>query len=108
LRFEERQIDIDKKKLGPKFRKDAKTVEEAIEALTQTQREAFSTLLDKDGAFTLQVSSLPEGKVQLDKSMVEIVKRARVENTREYIPNVIEPSFKSMCSGIVQVMQLAG
>jgi len=33
------------------------------------------------------------GKVELDKDLITIEKRTRVENTREYIPNVIEPSF---------------
>lgn len=93
LKFEEWQVDIDKKKLGPRFRKDAKKVEEAIEALSQAQREVFAGHLEKDGVFTLETSGLPGGQVELDTSLVQIVRRTRVENTREYIPNVIEPSF---------------
>lgn len=93
FKVEEWQVDIDKKRLGPKFRKDAKTVEEAIEASSQSQREAFSAKLEKGGSFTLEAAGLPDGKVELDKSLVQIVRRTRVENMREYVPNVIEPSF---------------
>jgi glycyl-tRNA synthetase len=37
LKIEEWQVDINKKKLGPKFRRNAKVVEEAIEAISQEQ-----------------------------------------------------------------------
>jgi glycyl-tRNA synthetase len=93
LKIEEWQVDIDKKKLGPKFRKGAKAVEEAIEAVTQQQRETFHEILKKDGVITIDVPGLPEGKADLDKSLIDIVRRTRVENTRDYTPNVIEPSF---------------
>ncbi|TVY46698.1 putative glycine--tRNA ligase [Lachnellula occidentalis] len=93
LKIEEWQVDIDKKKLGPKFRKNAKAVEEAIEALSQEQRERFAQTLDNDGAISIDVSGLPEGQAELDKALIQIVRRTRVENIREYTPNVIEPSF---------------
>lgn len=32
-------------------------------------------------------------KVVLESTLLQIVKRSRVENIREYTPNVIEPSF---------------
>ena len=37
--------------------------------------------------------SLPNGSVNLDKELVEILRRTRIDHTREYTPNVIEPSF---------------
>ncbi|KAI9824748.1 MAG: Glycine--tRNA ligase 1, mitochondrial [Thelocarpon impressellum] len=93
LRIEEWQIDLDKKRFGPKFKKDGKTVEGAVEALTQEQREKLAEELDKDGKITIEVAGVGDGKVELDKELITIVKRTRVENVREFTPNVIEPSF---------------
>lgn len=93
VRVEEWQIDIDKKKFGPRFKKDGKTIEEAINALSQDLREKLAVPLKDEGKITIDVAGVGEGKVELDKDIVAIEKRTRVENTREYVPNVIEPSF---------------
>ncbi|KAI9877267.1 MAG: Glycine--tRNA ligase 1, mitochondrial [Pleopsidium flavum] len=93
LRLEEWQVDLDKKKFGPKFKKDGKTVEAAIEALTQEMREKLSLDLHKNGEIQVEVPGVSNGQVVLDKDLLTIEKRTRVENTREYTPNVIEPSF---------------
>lgn len=93
LRIEEWQVDIDRKKFGPRFKKDGKTVEAAVEALSQGLREKLSLDLEKDGKITIDVEGVNDGKVELDKDLVKIEKRTRVENIREYTPNVIEPSF---------------
>ncbi|KAK2880193.1 Glycine--tRNA ligase 1, mitochondrial [Arthroderma sp. PD_2] len=93
LRIEEWQVDIDKKKFGPRFKKDSKTVESAIEALTQDVREKLSLDLEKNGKIEITVEGVGEGAVEIGKDLVQIEKRERVENVREYTPNVIEPSF---------------
>lgn len=93
LRIEEYQIDLEKKKFGPRFKKDAKTVENAVEALTQDLREKLSLDLEKEGKIEIDVEGVGSGKVELDKELIKIEKRTRVENVREYTPNVIEPSF---------------
>jgi glycyl-tRNA synthetase len=93
LRIEEYQIDLEKKKFGPRFKKDAKTVENAVEALTQELREKLSLDLEKEGKIEIDVEGVGSGKVELDKELIKIEKRTRVENVREYTPNVIEPSF---------------
>ena len=93
LRIEEYQIDIDKKKFGPKFKKDAKSVENAVDALTQEIREKLSLELQKDGKIQIDVKGVGNGTVELDKDLVKIEKRTRFEHIREYTPNVIEPSF---------------
>ncbi|KAF2446400.1 glycyl-tRNA synthetase-like protein [Karstenula rhodostoma CBS 690.94] len=93
LKIEEWQCDLDKKKFGPKFKKDGKTVEAAIEALSQDLREKLSLDLQKDGKITIDVPGVGEGKVEVPKELITIEKRTRVENVREYTPNVIEPSF---------------
>jgi glycyl-tRNA synthetase len=93
LKFEEYQVELDKKKFGPRFMRDAKAVEQAIEALSQDMREKMSMDLEKQGTMTVDVPGVGDGKVELDKDMVKIEKKTRIEHVREYTPNVIEPSF---------------
>ncbi|KAM3080975.1 Glycine--tRNA ligase 1, mitochondrial [Clarireedia jacksonii] len=93
LSIEEWQIDLDKKKFGPKFKKDGKAVEAAIEALSQEKREALAKDLKQDGKITIDVDGVGDGKVEVGSDLIQIERRTRVENTREYTPNVIEPSF---------------
>ncbi|KAF2176279.1 glycyl-tRNA synthetase-like protein [Zopfia rhizophila CBS 207.26] len=93
LQIEEWQVDIEKKKFGPKFKKDGKTVEAAIEALSQELREKLSLDLEKEGKITIDVPGVGDGKVEVPNDLITIEKRTRVENVREYTPNVIEPSF---------------
>ncbi len=93
LKIEEWQVDIDKKKFGPRFKKEGKTVEAAIEALDQEIREKLSLDLEKNGKIELEVPGTETGKVAIDKDLIKIEKRTRTEHTREYTPNVIEPAF---------------
>ncbi|KAJ4407369.1 Glycine--tRNA ligase 1, mitochondrial [Didymella pomorum] len=93
LNIEEYVCDIEKKKFGPKFKKDGKTVENAIEALTQDLREKLSLDLEKEGKIVIDVPGVGDGKVEVPKELIKIEKRTRVEHVREYTPNVIEPSF---------------
>ncbi|PQE12068.1 hypothetical protein CJF31_00000202 [Rutstroemia sp. NJR-2017a BVV2] len=93
ISIEEWQIDLDKKKFGPKFKKDGKLVEAAIEALSQEKREALAKDLKQDGKIIIDVDGVGDGKVEVGSDLIQIEHRTRVENTREYTPNVIEPSF---------------
>lgn len=93
LKIEEWQIDINKKQFGPKFKKDGKTVEAAIESLTQDVREKLALELQQNGKIELNVPGVGNGKVDVDRNLIKIEKRTRVEHTREYTPNVIEPAF---------------
>ncbi|KAI9924378.1 hypothetical protein ASPWEDRAFT_23431 [Aspergillus wentii DTO 134E9] len=93
LKIEEWQIDLEKKKFGPRFKKDGKTVEAAVDALSQELREKLSLDLEQNGKIEIDVEGVGSGKVELEKDIINIEKRTRVENTREYTPNVIEPSF---------------
>lgn len=92
-KVEEWVAELDKKKFGPKFKKDGKAVEAAVEALTQDMREKLSLDLQNDGKIEVDVPSMAGGKATIDKDLIVIEKRTRTENTREYTPNVIEPSF---------------
>ncbi|KAI4283311.1 MAG: hypothetical protein L6R35_005212 [Caloplaca aegaea] len=93
LKIEEWQIDVDKKKFGPKFKKDGKTVEAAIEGLSQDMRGKMSLELTETGKIQVDVPGVGNGKVDVDKDLIKIEKRTRIEHTREYTPNVIEPAF---------------
>ncbi|TKA68724.1 hypothetical protein B0A49_06216 [Cryomyces minteri] len=93
LHIEEWQATLDRKKAGPKFKKDGKAIEAAVDALTQEMREKLSLDLEREGKITLEVPEISAGSVELEKELIKIEKATRIENTREYIPNVIEPSF---------------
>ena len=93
LHIEEYQVEIDKKKFGPRFKKDAKAVEQAVESLSQELREKMSLKLEKEGKITVDVPEVGDGKAELETELLKIEKRSRVEHVREYTPNVIEPSF---------------
>jgi glycyl-tRNA synthetase len=93
LKVEEWAVELDKKKFGPKFKKDGKAVQDAVEALTQELREKLSIDLKEKGEIEIAVDGIASGKATLPKELVTIEKRTRTEHTREYVPNVIEPSF---------------
>ena len=93
LRIEEWQVDLDRKKFGPRFRKDAKAVEAAIEGLSEELKEKMALELKEKGKMEVGVEGIAGGTVELGTDLVTIERRTRVENTREYTPNVIEPSF---------------
>ncbi len=93
LIIEEYQVDLDKKKFGPRFKKDGKTVEAAVEALSQDMRHKLSIDLEKTGKIEIDVADVREGKVEIGKDLIKIEKRTRIDHVREYTPNVIEPAF---------------
>ncbi|MCJ1340781.1 Glycine--tRNA ligase 1, mitochondrial [Bachmanniomyces sp. S44760] len=93
LEIEEWQVTLDKKKFGPKFKKDGKTIESAVEALSQSLREKLSLDLKESGKIQIEVPEVGDGKVDIEKDLIQIEKVKRIEHTREYTPNVIEPSF---------------
>lgn len=89
---EEYEIELQKKKFGPKFRKDAGTVEKWLTSRTQCELEDLSKELQENGKITASIKGV-EGTVELDSDLIKIAKVKRTEHVREYIPNVIEPSF---------------
>lgn len=93
LKIEEWVIDIEKRKFGPRFKKDGKAVEVAVDALSQGLREKLSIELSEKGKIAVEVPGVGNGKVEIDNDLIKIEKRTRVEHTREYTPNVIEPAF---------------
>lgn len=49
--------------------------------------------MSQNGKITLGVPGVGNGTVEISKDLLVIEKRTRTEHTREYTPNVIEPSF---------------
>jgi glycyl-tRNA synthetase len=76
---------IDRKKLGPHFKKDARLVDEAIAQLDQAGLEKLQSSL-KNGEAEV-------GGFKLTSELVKVELKTIRENVREFTPNVIEPSF---------------
>lgn len=99
LKITEWACELDKKLFGPRYKKDGKAIEAAILALPQAAREQLSHSLAATGKAAIPVpaaTSTPtdaQGHVELSADVLTVARRTRVENTREYVPNVIEPSF---------------
>ncbi|KAH6636190.1 hypothetical protein F5144DRAFT_591421 [Chaetomium tenue] len=91
--IEEWAVEIEKKKFGPFYKKDGKTIEAAILATTQEERGKLAKDLEENGKAIVKVPSVGDGNVEVSKDLLAIKWQKRVENIREYTPNVIEPSF---------------
>ncbi|OAA64174.1 glycyl-tRNA synthetase [Niveomyces insectorum RCEF 264] len=91
--IEEWTVEIDKKKFGPRFKKDAKAVETALLGLAQPALATLSAALKATGTVSIDVAGLDGGKAELTSDLVTIEWTKRSENVREFTPNVIEPSF---------------
>lgn len=93
LKIEEWAVEIDKKKFGPRFKKDGKAVEAAVEKLCQEDLEKFSVDLSEKGKIGIDVPGVGNGRVEIEEDLIKIERRTRIERIREYTPNVIEPAF---------------
>ncbi|KAK4227937.1 putative glycyl-tRNA synthetase [Podospora fimiseda] len=91
--YEEWEVQIEKKKFGPLFKKNGKTIENAILATPQEELAKLAKELEETGKITVNVPGVADGKVEVSKDLVAVKWVKRVEHTREYTPNVIEPSF---------------
>lgn len=74
--WEEWDVDVDKKWLGPRFRGDAKKVEEAVTKIPQQEREKLAGLLKNGEKVMVRVEGL--GVVELEKVIIE--KRQKTQN----------------------------
>ncbi|KAI9494530.1 glycyl-tRNA synthetase [Zychaea mexicana] len=84
------QVEINKKTFGPKYKKNAKAVEEAILSYTD---ECFAQLekdLESKGTAIVEADGQ---KFEVAKEDVSVKLGTITEHVREYTPNVIEPSF---------------
>ncbi|KAH9817398.1 glycyl-tRNA synthetase [Teratosphaeria destructans] len=85
------QPRFDKRALGKTFRGNAKLIEEAVCTSDQQVLANYAGTLAEKGAILLTVPG--QDAVRLGKDMLKIEKETRTESVREYVPNVIEPSF---------------
>lgn len=86
------EVDFDKKKFGPKFRKEAPKVENWLTNRTECELEDLAKELDEKAKISFQVEGMAD-KAEVSSDMIKIEKRSKTEHIREYTPNVIEPSF---------------
>ncbi|KAF3992360.1 hypothetical protein FT663_01197 [Candidozyma haemuli var. vulneris] len=86
------EVDIDKKKFGPKFRKDAGPVTKFLTERTQCELEDLAKELADTGKIVTKVPGV-EGEVEVPSELIKIERVERTEHVREFTPNVIEPSF---------------
>lgn len=93
ITVEQFEVDIAKKKFGPKFRKDAGTVEKWLLARTQCELEDLGAELKDNGKIVFKVPAVSNDDIELDSEYIKIEKVKRTEHVREFTPNVIEPSF---------------
>ncbi|CAG9467587.1 unnamed protein product [Pedinophyceae sp. YPF-701] len=83
-------VKPDKKALGKEFKKDAKAVQAALEALSEEQAEAMKAKLEAAGAAELAAEG---GAFTITSEMVAIERTTKKVTGRTFVPSVIEPSF---------------
>ncbi|BGP06170.1 Glycine--tRNA ligase 1, mitochondrial [Rhodotorula toruloides] len=90
-RIVERNVPaIDKKAFGPLFKKDAKAIEEAINALSEEELVKAMQQLKEQQQATVKVNGQ---EFQVPANVLTITPTQIKEMVREFVPNVIEPSF---------------
>ncbi|GAA5970134.1 hypothetical protein JCM11641_000281 [Rhodosporidiobolus odoratus] len=91
VRIVERNVAaIDKKAFGPLFKKEAKPIEEAIMALDEAQLEAAAKELKENQSATVKANGQ---EYQVPANVLTVTLTTFREQVREFVPNVIEPSF---------------
>ncbi|KAG2731567.1 hypothetical protein G9P44_005154 [Scheffersomyces stipitis] len=92
ITVENYEVDIDKKKFGPKFKKDGGAIQKWLGSRSQCELEDYSKELADKGKIEINVKGV-ENTVELTSEYLKIAKVKRTEHIREFTPNVIEPSF---------------
>ncbi|KAF9111211.1 Glycine--tRNA ligase 1, mitochondrial [Mortierella sp. AM989] len=88
---EKLQLEINKKVFGPRFKKNAKAVEEYLAALEESALEELKKLHDSTGTFSVTVNS---ESYDITKDLITSFEKVFITtHVREFTPNVIEPSF---------------
>jgi glycyl-tRNA synthetase len=96
VKVNEWQATLDKKLLGPRFKGDAKIIQEVVQGWDQATLQRLANKLTKEGFITMKTPTLSDGQkdsVDLSRDILCISLVSRTVTTREYTPNVIEPSF---------------
>jgi glycyl-tRNA synthetase len=86
------EAQLNRKKVGPKFKTDLKALETVLLAMSQDELEQASKTLAEKGKIDFKLPG-KEALLAVDKEDLTIAKVTKKQTTYEYIPNVIEPSF---------------
>ncbi|GAA5904059.1 uncharacterized protein JCM6883_002069 [Sporobolomyces salmoneus] len=81
---------VDKKAFGPMFKKEAKPIEEAIHALSQDNLAVAAKQLQEKQAAVIKAA---DKEYEVPSSVFTVTLKEFREQVREFVPNVIEPSF---------------
>lgn len=85
------QLELNKKVFGPAFKRDAKVVEDALLKLNQEELQSMKGKLESAGKTAIVAA---DGKsYEISKEYVAVEQVTIKEHVREFVPNVIEPSF---------------
>jgi glycyl-tRNA synthetase len=93
ISVEEFECEIEKKKFGPLFRKDAPKVEEWLTSRTQCDLENLAKELNEKCKISTKIPNTSNEIIEIPNDLVKIEKKKKTVHVREYTPNVIEPSF---------------
>ncbi|CAM6120142.1 unnamed protein product [Calypogeia fissa] len=92
VEVEKLKISPKRQLLGPAFKKDAKIVAEALEAMKEAEALEMKAKLDSEGKAPLLVCSTGQ-TFTITKDQVSISKELVKETGKRFTPGVIEPSF---------------
>ncbi|EMR08547.1 glycine-tRNA ligase [Pneumocystis murina B123] len=84
-------VTVDKKKIGPLLKKDLKVVEQAISSWSNEDKIRYRDQAVSEGKIVVKVADGRQFEIPSSLFTIEQVKKTI--SVREYIPNVIEPSF---------------
>ncbi|TFK50428.1 glycyl-tRNA synthetase [Heliocybe sulcata] len=84
--------EFNKKNLGKKFLKDAAVVQQIIGDMDETQLLAVKAQLSQ-GSATIASSESEQRTFELTPDLLTIERKTLKQSVREFVPNVIEPSF---------------
>lgn len=84
------ECQFDAKALGMKFKKDAGMIREFITGLEKDKLECIKNELESKGSSDVVC---PGGTFTVGAELLKINPITKIEHVREFIPNVIEPSF---------------
>ncbi|KAJ1816023.1 Glycine--tRNA ligase 1, mitochondrial [Coemansia sp. RSA 2598] len=94
LVYEKLVCEVNSKVFGPRLRRAAKPVQEHLEGMAPADLAAVKEAMDAAGKATVVLKgTAADGEYEVTPDMVTIENRTIVEKSREYTPNVIEPSF---------------
>ncbi|EDO17256.1 hypothetical protein Kpol_538p16 [Vanderwaltozyma polyspora DSM 70294] len=85
-------IDFKSGNFYKKLRKQSALVKDHLTSLSQSSLKELSLKLELEGSIQLHVDDI-ENDIELTNDDIKIVNETKTIHVREYIPNVIEPSF---------------